>query len=437
MVVAKTKSSGKKAKMVMAVSWRIPAMTKSSGAKARMAKSKRGVKRSKRKTPKRSKTSKKTGRRLKRKTVKGTRPKKSAKTVRRPKFQALSCIGGDATERVASGIRPTSKEPTAGAPTPEPQNQPGFQDVQAIGGAPVAPARPEAGDKTSPGLPRWATSTYSALTRKYSSLARSGNAISPKVSDISNIELVETGTKGTLDYKMNFQCKGKDISPWHEIPLYSNKEKTAVTFICEIPKNTAEKFEISRTVKNNPIIQDTTKDGKPRSYQWPQDKPRMLWNYGALPQTWEDPSHKEKDIEYPAGEHPGGDNDPIDAIMISDRVMGTGELCSVKVLGVLALIDDNETDWKLIVVDENDTEFKNINTLAELQTVKDGEYATQIQEMSNWLRDYKTISKKRVNHIHWDGRPRDENYAMQKVRLTHELWAKNTNYGRKNRELSS
>lgn len=42
-------------------------------------------------------------------------------------------------------------------------------------------------------------------------------------------------------------------------------------------------MEIAKHLENNPIIQDT-KDGKLRYYDGP-----MFWNYGYLPQTWENP----------------------------------------------------------------------------------------------------------------------------------------------------
>jgi inorganic pyrophosphatase len=42
-----------------------------------------------------------------------------------------------------------------------------------------------------------------------------------------------------------------------------------------------------------------------------------------------------------------GDNDPIDVLEIGTRQLKAGEIVPVKVLGILALIDDSETDWKV------------------------------------------------------------------------------------------
>jgi inorganic pyrophosphatase len=80
-----------------------------------------------------------------------------------------------------------------------------------------------------------------------------------------------------------------------------------------------------------------------------------VWNYGAFPQTWEDPTHK----------HPEtgafGDNDPLDVCEIGSANGVRGEIKQVKVLGVIALIDEGETDWKVIAIDINDPLASSLN----------------------------------------------------------------------------
>ena len=63
------------------------------------------------------------------------------------------------------------------------------------------------------------------------------------------------------------------------------------------------------------------------------------------PQTWEDPNvvHPETKAK--------GDNDPLDVCEIGELVGYTGQVKQVKVLGVMALLDEEETDWKIIVID--------------------------------------------------------------------------------------
>ena len=70
-----------------------------------------------------------------------------------------------------------------------------------------------------------------------------------------------------------------------------------------------------------------------------------LYNYGFIPQTWEDPR-----VEVP-GTDCDGDGDPLDAIDLADTPAAIGDVKQVKVLGTLALIDCDEADWKVITID--------------------------------------------------------------------------------------
>jgi inorganic pyrophosphatase len=81
----------------------------------------------------------------------------------------------------------------------------------------------------------------------------------------------------------------------------------------------------------NPIKQDEKK-GKPRHYNID-----IKWNYGALPQTWEQPEHIWKGLEgY------GGDDDPVDVVDISGISVPTGSVIVCKPLAALAMIDEGE-----------------------------------------------------------------------------------------------
>ena len=69
-----------------------------------------------------------------------------------------------------------------------------------------------------------------------------------------------------------------------------------------------------------------------------------IWNYGAFPQTWEDPSH----VDQNTGAK--GDNDPIDVCEIGYRVAKRGEIRQVKILGTVALIDEGRCKEIAVVV---------------------------------------------------------------------------------------
>ena len=125
------------------------------------------------------------------------------------------------------------------------------------------------------------------------------------------------------------------------------------------------------------------------------------WNYGCIPQTWENPKHID------ANTKEGGDNDPIDVCEIGSRVPARGEVIQgidsksiicwlentfiltkyssrntqferilnrnkVKALGILAMIDEGETDWKVMCIDVKDELADKINNLEDLENLKPG-----------------------------------------------------------------
>ena len=157
--------------------------------------------------------------------------------------------------------------------------------------------------------------------------------------------IMERGQAGTKDYRVHVLAKGEEdmtvaeLSLWHDVPLVAEGgQKNLFNFICEIPKCTRKKFEVATTEGATPIKQDEKK-GVLREFK----KGDIFFNYGCFPRTWEDPRHVSPDTGYP------GDNDPLDVCEIGLRQVQTGEIRPVKVLGVLAMIDDDETDWKVVV----------------------------------------------------------------------------------------
>nr|CAD1828176.1 unnamed protein product [Ananas comosus var. bracteatus] len=99
--------------------------------------------------------------------------------------------------------------------------------------------------------------------------------------------------------------------------------------VVEIPRGTRAKMEVATMERHNPIKQDT-RMGKLRYY--PNN---INWNYGMLPQTWEDPSFANTEIEGAFG-----DNDPVDVVEIGGMGVKIGDVIKVKPLAALALIDE-------------------------------------------------------------------------------------------------
>lgn len=138
-----------------------------------------------------------------------------------------------------------------------------------------------------------------------------------------------------------------------------------------------------------------------------------IWNYGALPQvgtealslvtyltrpqTWEDPS-----FTHPETKHKG-DNDPVDALEIGSEIAYPGQVKQVKPLGIMALIDSGETDWKVIVIDVTDPKAEKLNNVQDVEK----EFPGLLDGTRRWFRTYKVPDGKAENKWALDGEARN------------------------------
>ena len=234
--------------------------------------------------------------------------------------------------------------------------------------------------------------------------------------DIKHLTTAASGQPNSLDFRVHFHYNDagqlKQISPWHDIPLFSSDGH--LHMITEIPKFSRAKFEIATGEAFNPIKQDV-KNGKLREYKHGD----MCFNYGAFPQTWEDPKHTTPDTGFV------GDNDPIDAIEIGTRILRSGSVTKVKVLGCLAMIDDGETDWKVICINVEDPLSQQLNDIEDVERVLPG-YISSLRE---WLRNYKVIDGKPQNSFGLYEKAVGKEYTMSVIEETHQFWQKLTATG--------
>jgi inorganic pyrophosphatase len=235
------------------------------------------------------------------------------------------------------------------------------------------------------------------------STGRSGNFMRC----MSNASLPEAqmfGEEGTPDFKVQYFSGSTEVSSWHDIPLESACGH--LNMITEIPKMTKAKMEIDTKARLNPIVQDTKK-GKLRYYHGP-----IFWNYGCAPRTWEDPNK--------AGptECGGvlGDNDPLDLVEIGSSSLSMGSITPVKVLGVLAMLDDGELDWKLIVLNTADPLANEVNDVADIEE----HFPGTISGIREWFRWYKTPDGKPINAFGFDEACLDAAFAKHVVEETHD-----------------
>ena len=170
-------------------------------------------------------------------------------------------------------------------------------------------------------------------------------------------------------------------------------------------------MEINWKHKYNPIQQDINNDGSLRTYNWGD----MLFNYGAFPQTWENPNKYSEFITR------FGDDDPLDVIDIGETQSEIGMVYKVKILGILGMIDQNELDWKVIAININDSMTSKLNTLSDVDIYKPG-VLTAIRE---WLRIYKVVDGKKKNKFIFNEEYRDTAFAEQVINETHNEWVNN------------
>ena len=165
----------------------------------------------------------------------------------------------------------------------------------------------------------------------------------------------------------------KSISTWHDIAL--REEDELYNFVCEIPKYTRVKFETSKEIQLNPIVVDV------EGVQARLVKHPYLVNYGMFPQTYSDPNKPHSFT------HLGGDGDPLDVLEIGSNACNTGDVLAVKILGVLGMIDNGTTDWKIIAISANDLMANYLNTMDDLEVHFGGLKSAIVTFFSEYKRD--------------------------------------------------
>lgn len=222
---------------------------------------------------------------------------------------------------------------------------------------------------------------------------------------------VERGALNSTNYRIYFKNDTGPISPMHDIPLYADESNKVVNMIVEIPRWTNAKMEINLKETLNPIKQDV-KNGKLRFVANCFPHHGYIWNYGALPQTWENPEVLDEATGCK------GDNDPIDVLEIGYRVAKRGEVLPVKVLGCVALIDEGETDWKIIVIDVNDPLAAQLNDVNDIEKHCPGLMKATIE----WFKIYKIPDSKPENQFAFNGEPKVRDFALRIIDEVHQHW---------------
>jgi inorganic pyrophosphatase len=154
-------------------------------------------------------------------------------------------------------------------------------------------------------------------------------------------------------------------------PLCSNG---LLKVVIEIPAGTNEKWEVA-------------KDGKSMKWEFKNGKPRVInylgypGNYGFVPRTL---LPKEK----------GGDGDPLDIIVLGNAVP-RGKVIKVKLIGVLKMLDRDETDDKLIGIHQSAPFFSSVDDIDSLDKKMPG----ILDILKTWFKNYKGPGKMEITGV--------------------------------------
>ncbi|BFZ03757.1 hypothetical protein BsWGS_06795 [Bradybaena similaris] len=223
---------------------------------------------------------------------------------------------------------------------------------------------------------------------------------------------VHRGSPNSDDYLVFFKNQnGVPVSPFHDIPLLADAEKKHFNMVVEIPRWTNAKMEINKEERLNPLKQDVKK-GKLRYVKNIFPHHGYIWNYGAIPQTYEDPHCITPDTGCK------GDSDPIDVCEIGHKIHERGAVIQVKALGVMCLIDEGETDWKVLAIDVSDPLADKINDVPDIEA----NFPGLLRATYEWFKYYKVPDDKPENQFAFNGEAKNREYALHVIEETHNQW---------------
>jgi len=114
-----------------------------------------------------------------------------------------------------------------------------------------------------------------------------------------------------------------------------------------------------------------------------------------------------------------GDCDPVDICDIGSKVHDIGAVIQVKLLGTLAMIDEGETDWKVIAIDVTDPLAEKLDDIDDVYTHMPG----LIEATHDWFRTYKMPgSDNPPNEFAFNGKAKNKEFAVNIIKQTNDQW---------------
>ncbi len=180
--------------------------------------------------------------------------------------------------------------------------------------------------------------------------------------------------------------KVQPLNYLHSITTFTTD--SLVNAVIEIPAGTTQKWEVNKET------------GKLELEQISRDSFRVIdylpypANYGFIPQTL-----------LPEGS--GGDGDPLD-VFILGPLLARGKIVNVRIVGMIKMLDNNETDDKLLAVptDQSGLKTKSYEMLIT-------RYPAAVEILKLWLMHYKGSGKINILSVN------DEKDAMNQLKESH------------------
>ncbi|GFR74091.1 inorganic pyrophosphatase [Elysia marginata] len=145
--------------------------------------------------------------------------------------------------------------------------------------------------------------------------------------------------------------------------------------------------------------------------QWGMYAPFSCLMWGTR-QTYEDPNSVTPDTGAK------GDSDPIDVCEIGFKIHERGAVVQVKPVGIMCLIDEGETDWKVIAIDVTDPMAEKINDVGDVET----NFPGLLRVTYEWFKYYKVPDDKPENAFAFDGEAKNKEYTLKVIEETHDQW---------------
>lgn len=143
---------------------------------------------------------------------------------------------------------------------------------------------------------------------------------------------------------------------WHDISRGKNAPEEFNTII-EIPKGSFNKYEVDK---------DTGLIALDRANYTSAPYP---FDYGFIPQTlWED-------------------GDPFDVVVLTTFPLNSGILVRTRPVAIMEMVDDGDSDYKIIAVPSKDRRFEDIEDLENLNK-------HSLKEFKHFFETYKDLKEK-------------------------------------------